>query len=81
MLMVSTEKIEGPTDSVCGIDPFSLAAVATYAALNFIRKDERGGSHLLLLAHSLCEIHCPFVYPTQNRLPWREMFVCSSDLN
>lgn len=61
--------------------PVFIALVATSEALNFIRKDKLGGSHLLLLAQSLCEIHCQFVYLTQNRLPWREMFVCGSGLN
>lgn len=48
--------------------PVFIALVATSAALNFIRKDKLGGSRLLLLAQSLCEIHCRFVYPIQNRL-------------
>lgn len=48
--------------------PVFIALVATSAALNFIRKDKLEGSHLLLLAQSLCEIHCQFVYPIQNRL-------------
>lgn len=74
-------KIEGPTGSVCGIEPFSLLWWPPLQHWISIRKDELGGSHLLLLAHSLCEIHCLFVYPTQNRLPRREMFVCGSDLN
>lgn len=62
--------------------PVFTALVATSAALNFIRKGRRGGSRLLLLAQSLCETHCQFVYPIQNRLCLRrEMFVCGSDLN
>lgn len=48
--------------------PVFIALVATSAALNFIRKDKLGGSRLLLLAQSLCEIHCQFVYPIQSRL-------------
>lgn len=47
--------------------PVFIALVATSAALNFIRKGKQGGSHVLLLAQSLCEIHCQFVYPIQNR--------------
>lgn len=42
MLMVSTEKQEGPTGSLCGTEAFfSAVAVATSAALSFIRKDKR----------------------------------------
>lgn len=71
------------TGSVLWDRPVFIALVATSAALNFIRKDKLGGSHLLLLAQSLCEIHCQFVYPIENRLclPEREMFVCGSGLN
>lgn len=67
VLMVSTEKQRGQLAVFVGWT-CSHCFGGHLWSLGFHKKGQVGGSHLWLLAQSLCEIHCQFVYPIQNRL-------------